>query len=62
MTSAAVLALHGQPALRYLLADDRDEQLLMEAVARRAVQLDETRRRNLAVEIVNQYAKARRRG
>lgn len=62
VTTAAVLALHGLPALRFLKTRDREERLMLIALARRATQLDDVRQHNLAVQIVNALAKAMRRG
>ena len=56
------MALHGLPALRYLTTTDREERLMLLAIAKRADQLAELHRHNLAVEIVNLYVKVRRRG
>jgi hypothetical protein len=57
-----VLALHGLPALRYLTTRDREERLMLIALARRAQQLDDVRQHNLAQHIVNALAKSMRRG
>lgn len=57
---AATMAVLGLPAMRYLETDDRDERLLLLAIAERAVVVYDTFQRNLAAHIVNFYAKARR--
>jgi hypothetical protein len=62
VTTAAVLALHGLPALRFLTTHDPEERLMLLALARRAAALDEVRQRNLAAHIVNALGKAFRRG
>jgi hypothetical protein len=53
-----VLALHGLPALRFLHTSDPEERLMLLALARRAVELDDARQHNLANHIVNALAKA----
>jgi hypothetical protein len=62
VTTAAVLALHGLPALRFLETTDPEERLMLIAIARRAQQLDDVRSHNLATNIVNTLAKSMRRG
>lgn len=58
-----MLALHGLDALLYLTTDDNEERLLLAAVARRAMRIDEGRMRQQAIHVVNELGKAyRRRG
>jgi len=54
------MAVLGLPAMRYLTTDDRDERLLLHALAERAVHVYDLMQRNLAAHIVNNYVKARR--
>jgi hypothetical protein len=54
------MAVLGLPAMRFLTTRDREERLLLLAVAERAVHVHDVMMRNLAVHIVNTYAKARR--
>jgi hypothetical protein len=53
-----VLALLGVPPLRFLNTHDREERLMLLALARRAVELDDVRQRNLAVLIANALVRA----
>jgi hypothetical protein len=62
METAAVLGLHGLPALRFLTTTDHEEHLMLQAVARRAEELHQIHQRNLAELIVWRLAKAMRRG
>jgi hypothetical protein len=62
VTAAAVLAMHGLPALRFLTTDDPEERLILMALAKRAAQLRELEQKNLAVHVVNALGKAMRRG
>lgn len=55
-----MLALHGLPALRYLHTDDHEERLMLRALAQRCLELEAIRRHNLAVEIINELARATR--
>lgn len=48
--------------MRALTTRDRDELLILVAVARRAQKLRDIEQRNLARYIVNDYAQVRRRG
>jgi hypothetical protein len=57
-----VLAALGLPAWLYLTTSDPEERLLLGAVARKALEVRDTLDRNLAVQIVNTYAKAVKRG
>jgi hypothetical protein len=57
----ATLALLGLPAWRYATSRDPDERLLLKAAARRALELQDSLQRNLAVHIVNTYTKSQRR-
>lgn len=57
---AATMAILGLPAWRFLTTRDREEKLLLLAVAERAVRVHDVMQRNLAAHIVNTYAKARR--
>ena len=54
------MAVLGLPAWRYLTTDDREERLLLRALAERALHVRDVLDRNLAVHIVNTYGKARR--
>jgi len=54
------MALLGLPAMRFVESEDRDERLLMLGLLDRAVHHIDVLHRNLAVHIVNTYAKARR--
>ena len=58
---AATMAILGLPAMRFLTTDDREERLLLLALAERAVRIYDLMQRNLAAHIVNAYAKAQRR-
>jgi hypothetical protein len=62
VTAAAVLAMHGLPALRFLRTEDPEERLIYMALAKRATQLRELEQRSLAAHIVNALGKAMRRG
>lgn len=62
MTTAAVLALHGLPALRFLKTTDDEERLFLTALGRRAVELHDIEQKNLAAYIVNSLGKAMKRG
>jgi hypothetical protein len=55
------MAVLGLPAWRYLTTRDREERLLLLALAERAVHVYDVLQRNLAVHIVSTYAKAQRR-
>jgi hypothetical protein len=57
---AATMAVLGLPAWRFLRTRDREEKLLLLAVAERAVRVHDAMQRNLAAHIVNAYSKARR--
>jgi len=57
---AATMAVLGLPAWRYLTTPDREERLLLLALAERAVHVHDVMARNIAAHIVNTYAKARR--
>jgi hypothetical protein len=61
VTTAALLCLHGLPGLRYLTTRDREERLVLAALARRALALQDEMQRNLAAHIINTLAKAMRR-
>jgi hypothetical protein len=56
-----VLALYGLPAWRFLTTNDREERLMLVALAQRAAQLDDVRQLNLARHVVNELAKAMKR-
>ena len=60
MQTAAAMALFGLPALRFLTTRSRDERLLLLALAQSAARTYDLLQRNLAVHIVNTYAKAQR--
>ncbi len=60
MDVAATLGLLGVPASRYIDSTDPDERLLLRAIARRAMQLDEVRQRNQATLTINALGKAMR--
>ena len=62
MTSAAILALLGLPALTYLTTEDPVERLVLAAVAERAQEIHDLNQRNLAVHVVNTLGKALRHG
>ena len=62
MQVAAVLALHGLPALRYLETDDPEERLMLMALAHRAEKQLLQIQHNQAAQIVNALGKAFRRG
>jgi len=55
------MAVLGLPAMRFLTTDDREERLLLLALAERAAHVADVMQRNLAVHVVNAYAKASRR-
>jgi hypothetical protein len=57
---AAAMAVMGLPAMRFLTTEDREERLLLLALANRAARVYDLLQRNLAVHIVNAYAKVRR--
>ena len=46
-----MLALYGLPAMRFLKTSDREERLMLAAVAKRALQLKEDEHKNLASHI-----------
>ena len=56
-TVAVVLARNGLPWQRFLTTRDRDEQLLLVALALRAKQVQDIADQNLAVAIGNHVAK-----
>ena len=58
---AATMAVLGLPAMRFLTTDDREERLLLLALAKRAAHVYDLMQRNLATHVVNAYAKASRR-
>ncbi len=62
METAAALALLGLPAWLFLTTRDPEERIILTAVARRAQEMLDVQQQNLAVHIVNNYVKARRRG
>jgi hypothetical protein len=62
ITTAAALALHGLPAIRFLTTPDPEERLVLIALAKRCVELRAVEQRNLAVQIVNTLGKALKRG
>jgi len=55
------MAVLGLPALRFLTTRDREERLLLLAIAERAAVIHDTQQRNLAAHIITTYAKAQRR-
>jgi len=55
---AAAMCLFGLPGYRFLLSTDREEQLLLAAMLRRAGHWQELLHRDLAVRISNQVVKA----
>lgn len=57
---AATMAVLGLPAMRFLTTRDREERLLLLALADRVLRVHDRLQRQLAVHIVNAYAKARR--
>ena len=61
VTTAAVLAMHGLPALQLLRSTDPEEVLMLTALAQRAVELDDHRQRSLARHIVNELGRAMKR-
>ena len=61
MSAAAVLCLHGLPGVRLLTTLDDEERLMLKALARRAVELQDAMHRNLAAHVVITLAKAMRR-
>jgi hypothetical protein len=62
VSTAALLSLLGLPGFRFLTTEDEEERLLLSAVAKRAVELQDQMQRNLAIHVVNTLAKSMRRG
>jgi hypothetical protein len=58
--AAAAMAVLGLPAMRFLETTDHDERLLLASLLEQAARYQDNLARNLAVHIVNAYAKARR--
>jgi len=50
------------PAMRFLETHDPEERMILAALARKAIEVDDRRQRTLAAYIVNGYVRVRRRG
>ena len=55
---AATLAILGLPAMTFLTTSDRDERLLLGALAAKGVETLDRIQRNQAIHVVNALAKA----
>jgi len=62
VTTAAALAVFGLPVWRYLTTSDRDERVVLAAVAWEAKKLIERLQRDQATLIANAFVKARLHG
>lgn len=60
VTLAATMGLVGLPGWRYLETSDPGERLALRALLTQAVRMNDVLQKNLAVHIVNTYARSQR--